>query len=258
MPENTQNRIKNIYAERPILLCWTVALAAPDFWLSWIAASAVPPRNDGAGRVGYAPPRNDGVGVIASAAWRSSIFLGGEMEKLPAVYIVASQRNGTLYVGVTSNLVKRIWQHKNDQVEGFTRLYGVHSLVYFEVADTMDAAISREKQIKAGSRAKKLKLIEAVNPEWNDLYDSILCRGSSRAQRGDSVSRHCEPRRGAAVQDFVGCAGFWLAGLPRRLRLLAMTGWAASAMLFAMTGWAASAMLFAMTGWAVSAMLFAM
>jgi len=101
-------------------------------------------------------------------------FLGGEMEKLPAVYIVASQRNGTLYVGVTSNLVKRIWQHKNDQVEGFTRLYGVHSLVYFEVADTMDAAISREKQIKAGSRAKKLKLIEAVNPEWNDLYDSIV------------------------------------------------------------------------------------
>jgi len=96
------------------------------------------------------------------------------MEKLPAVYIVASQRNGTLYVGVTSNLVKRIWQHKNDQVEGFTRLYGVHSLVYFEVADTMDAAISREKQIKAGSRAKKLKLIEAVNPEWNDLYDSIV------------------------------------------------------------------------------------
>ena len=96
------------------------------------------------------------------------------MEKLPAVYIVASQRNGTLYVGVTSNLVKRIWQHKNDQVEGFTRLYGVHSLVYFEVADTMEAAISREKQIKAGSRAKKLKLIEAVNPEWNDLYDSIV------------------------------------------------------------------------------------
>jgi len=96
------------------------------------------------------------------------------MEKLPAIYIVASQRNGTLYVGVTSNLVKRIWQHKNDQVEGFTRLYGVHSLVYFEVADTMDAAISREKQIKAGSRAKKLKLIEAVNPEWNDLYDSIV------------------------------------------------------------------------------------
>ena len=96
------------------------------------------------------------------------------MEKLPAVYILASQRNGTLYVGVTSDLVKRIWQHKNDLVEGFTRLYGVHRLVYFEMADTMYVAISREKQIKAGSRAKKLRLIESANPEWNDLYDSIL------------------------------------------------------------------------------------
>ena len=96
------------------------------------------------------------------------------MEKLPAVYILTSQRNGTLYVGVTSDLIKRIWEHKNDQVEGFTRLYGVHKLVYFEVADTMYAAISREKQIKAGSRAKKLKLIESVNPEWNDLYASIV------------------------------------------------------------------------------------
>ena len=67
-----------------------------------------------------------------------------------------------------------IWQHKNDQVGGFTRFYGVHRLVYFEVADSMYAAISREKQIKAGSRAKKLKLIEAVNPEWNDLYASIV------------------------------------------------------------------------------------
>src|SRR5574340_82910 len=96
------------------------------------------------------------------------------MEKLPAVYILASQRNGTLYVGVTSDLVKRVWQHKNDQVEGFTQRYAVHALVYFEVADTMYAAISREKQIKAGSRAKKLKLIESVNPEWNELYDSIV------------------------------------------------------------------------------------
>ena len=96
------------------------------------------------------------------------------MEKLPAVYILASQRNGTLYVGVTSDLVKRIGQHKNDLVEGFTRLYGVHRLVYFEMADTMYTAISREKQIKAGSRAKKLKLIESANPEWNDLYDSIV------------------------------------------------------------------------------------
>jgi putative endonuclease len=96
------------------------------------------------------------------------------MEKQPAIYILASQRNGTLYVGVTSNLVKRVWEHKNDQVDGFTRRYGVHMLVYYEILDTMDAAISREKQIKAGSRAKKLRLIESMNPEWNDLYASIV------------------------------------------------------------------------------------
>jgi len=96
------------------------------------------------------------------------------MEKQPAVYILASQRNGTLYVGVTSDLVKRVWVHKNDLVDGFSRRYGVHMLVYFEVADTMYAAISREKQLKAGSRAKKLQLIESVNPEWNDLYASIV------------------------------------------------------------------------------------
>jgi len=96
------------------------------------------------------------------------------MEKQPAVYILASQRNGTLYVGVTSDLVKRVWVHKNDLVDGFSRPYGVHMLVYFEVADTMYAAISREKQLKAGSRAKKLQLIESVNPEWNDLYVGIV------------------------------------------------------------------------------------
>ncbi len=96
------------------------------------------------------------------------------MEKLPAVYILASQRNGTLYVGVTSNLVKRVWEHKNDHVEGFSRRYGVHMLVYYEILDAMDAAITREKQIKAGSRAKKLRLIESMNSEWNDLYASIV------------------------------------------------------------------------------------
>ena len=96
------------------------------------------------------------------------------MEKQPAIYILASQRNGTLYVGVTSNLVKRVWEHKNDQVDSFSRRYGVHMLVYYEILDTMDAAITREKQIKAGSRAKKLRLIESLNPEWNDLYASIV------------------------------------------------------------------------------------
>ena len=96
------------------------------------------------------------------------------MEKQPAVYILASQRNGTLYVGVTSDLVKRVWEHKNDLVDGFSRRYGVHVLVYFELAESMYAAITREKQIKAGSRAKKLQLIESVNSEWNDLYASIV------------------------------------------------------------------------------------
>ena len=96
------------------------------------------------------------------------------MNKLPSVYILASQRNGTLYVGVTSNLVKRVYEHKFDLVDGFTRRYGVHMLVYYEILDTMDAAITREKQIKAGSRVKKLHLIESENPDWNDLYENIV------------------------------------------------------------------------------------
>ncbi len=96
------------------------------------------------------------------------------MEKQPAVYILANRRNGTLYTGVTSNLVKRIWEHKSDLVDGFTRRYAAHMLVYFELLDTMDAAIAREKQIKAGSRADKLGLIESMNVEWRDLYDGIF------------------------------------------------------------------------------------
>lgn len=96
------------------------------------------------------------------------------MDKQPAVYILANRRNGTLYTGVTSNLVKRVWEHKSDLVEGFTRRYTVHMLVYYELAETMEAAIAREKQIKAGSRAKKIQLIESMNIEWNDLHGSIL------------------------------------------------------------------------------------
>jgi putative endonuclease len=94
--------------------------------------------------------------------------------KQPAIYILASKRNGTLYTGVTSDLVKRVWQHKNDVVPGFTQKYSVHMLVYYELTDEMTAAIAREKQIKGGSRAKKLAMIESVNPEWRDLYDDIL------------------------------------------------------------------------------------
>ena len=92
----------------------------------------------------------------------------------PAVYILASQRNGTLYVGVTSNLVQRVWQHKNNLAQGFTRQYGVHALVYFELHATMLDAISREKQLKGGSRVKKVALIEALNPAWGDLYPGLL------------------------------------------------------------------------------------
>ncbi len=92
----------------------------------------------------------------------------------PAVYILASQRNGTLYIGVTSNLVQRVWQHKNNLVEGFTQQYGVHMLVYFEMHATMLDAISREKQLKAGSRSKKVALIEALNPAWGDLCPGLL------------------------------------------------------------------------------------
>jgi putative endonuclease len=90
--------------------------------------------------------------------------------KSPAVYILASQRNGTLYTGVTSDLVGRVWQHKNHVFKGFTDEYNVTTLVYYENFDDMANAIDREKQIKAGSRQKKLALIEALNPEWRDLY----------------------------------------------------------------------------------------
>jgi putative endonuclease len=89
------------------------------------------------------------------------------------VYILASRRNGTLYVGVTSNLIQRVWQHKEKLVDGFTKKYDVKYLVYFEVHDTAENAISREKQIKRWRRAWKLELIEADNSEWKDLYDVI-------------------------------------------------------------------------------------
>ncbi len=94
--------------------------------------------------------------------------------KQPCVYILASQRNGALYVGVTSDLVQRIWQHKSDLVEGFTKKYGVHMLVWYEVHETMESAIAREKTIKGWRRKWKLDLIEATNPAWRDLYGDIV------------------------------------------------------------------------------------
>ena len=96
------------------------------------------------------------------------------MTKRPAVYILASKRNGTLYIGVTSDLVKRIWQHKNDVAEGFTKKYGVHTLVYFEMHADMAEAIRREKQLKTWNRAWKIKLIEKENPQWRDLWPELV------------------------------------------------------------------------------------
>jgi putative endonuclease len=96
------------------------------------------------------------------------------IEKKGYVYILFNKRNGTLYTGVTSNIVKRVYEHKSKFVEGFTKRYSVDKLGYYEVYDTIVSAIEREKQIKGGSMKKKLELIEKMNPEWDDLYDTIL------------------------------------------------------------------------------------
>ena len=95
------------------------------------------------------------------------------MSKQFYVYILASKRNGTLYIGVTNDLVRRVWEHRSDAVEGFTKKHGVHQLVWYEVAATPLAAITREKQLKKWNRAWKVRLIENMNPEWKDLYDEI-------------------------------------------------------------------------------------
>jgi putative endonuclease len=96
------------------------------------------------------------------------------MFKKPCVYILASDRNGTLYVGVTSDLVKRVWEHKNDLVPGFTKRYSAYDLVWYEMHDSMESAIAREKAIKEWKRQWKLELIERENPEWKDLYSGLL------------------------------------------------------------------------------------
>ena len=95
------------------------------------------------------------------------------VDKLPCVYILASKPNGTLYIGVTSNLPKRIWEHRQGVVKGFSKKYGVKRLVYYEVHENMESAISHEKQIKKWDRDWKIRLILEKNPEWHDLYDRI-------------------------------------------------------------------------------------
>jgi putative endonuclease len=94
--------------------------------------------------------------------------------KAPCVYLLTDIPKGTLYIGVTSNLVQRVWQHKNDLVEGFTKRYGLHRLVRFEGHETMESAIAREKTLKKWNRAWKIELIEKTNPKWTDLYDEII------------------------------------------------------------------------------------
>jgi putative endonuclease len=92
----------------------------------------------------------------------------------PCVYILASKRLGTLYVGVTGDLMRRVWKHRTALIEGFTRRYGVYILVYAESHETMESAIKREKQLKRWRRSWKIELIERNNPEWRDLYDANL------------------------------------------------------------------------------------
>jgi putative endonuclease len=94
--------------------------------------------------------------------------------KRPCVYIMASARNGTLYVGVTSDLIRRIWQHKSDLADGFTKKYRVHALVWLETHATLEAAIACEKRLKNWRRAWKIDLIETSNPNWRDLYGELL------------------------------------------------------------------------------------
>ena len=93
--------------------------------------------------------------------------------RIPCVYILANEPYGTLYIGVTSNLVRRVWEHKNDFVAGFTRRYRVHRLIWHEVHESMESAISREKALKKWNRAWKIELIEKSNPKWIDLYEEI-------------------------------------------------------------------------------------
>ncbi|QSX79709.1 GIY-YIG nuclease family protein [Agrilutibacter solisilvae] len=96
------------------------------------------------------------------------------MERQPAVYVLANGRNGTLYIGVTSDLVARVWQHRNHVVDGFTKQHGIGALVWYELHATMDSAITREKRLKKWRRAWKIDLVEQTNPYWRDLWPDIV------------------------------------------------------------------------------------
>ena len=90
------------------------------------------------------------------------------------VYILASGRNGTIYVGMTNNLIKRVYEHKNNLADGFTKKYDVHNLVYYELFNDVNEAIKREKRVKKWKRQWKLRLIDKMNPDWKDLYDELI------------------------------------------------------------------------------------
>src|SRR3989338_11409636 len=98
------------------------------------------------------------------------------------VYILANKRNGTLYIGITNNLIKRVYEHKNNLADGFTKKYKVHKLVYYEQSDDVNAAIAREKAMKKWYRQWKIDLIEETNPQWRDLYEELI-NGSPPACR---------------------------------------------------------------------------
>ncbi|GAB3331830.1 hypothetical protein GCM10027359_01840 [Marilutibacter aestuarii] len=117
--------------------------------------------------------------------------------KHPCVYMLASDHHGTLYVGVTSNLLTRVWHHRNDVTEGFTRKYGVHDLVWFESHESMAPAIQREKAIKAWRREWKIQLIEERNPRWLDLYPTLLQQARKHCIAVLPNARRAEPGRGA-------------------------------------------------------------
>ena len=105
------------------------------------------------------------------------------MNKQPCVYMLSSQRNGTLYIGVTSDLIKRVCQHRMEMVDGFTKRYGIHTLVWYEVHEMMDSAILREKQLKKWSRIAKIRLIEQQNPNWQDLWPELALPSMASGSR---------------------------------------------------------------------------
>ncbi len=106
------------------------------------------------------------------------------MSKAGYVYIMSNQRNGTLYIGVTSNLIQRVYQHRNSLIEGFTKQHALHHLVYYECLDDTKDAIAREKQLKAWRRSWKIDLINADNVHWNDLYDDICGKMDPESSSG--------------------------------------------------------------------------